>query len=172
LTQRIGAALAPLYDDDIVFAAVFLHDLGVFSGHRPQDPDLLVRWDNTAYAVAQSPSILQSIGFPPEKVGAVLECIRTHQPAFDPQSLEATLLRDADILEQLGAVAVLRTVCKIGRDTRFHTFTQACASLQHALDTLPQQLRLPVSHALVESRVEALRTFLASVSVEAGDNLL
>ena len=34
LTQLIGAGLT--YDDDVVFAAVWLHDIGVFIGHRPE----------------------------------------------------------------------------------------------------------------------------------------
>ncbi len=169
LTQQIGAGMA--YDDDIVFAACFLHDLGVFIGHRPEDPEALARWDNTAYAIAQTPAILHSIAFPPEKIPAVQEAIRTHQPHFTPETLEATLLRDADILEQLGAVAILRTVCKVGRDTRFHTFTHAIASLQRALDTLPPLLILPAAITLAAPRIETLRSFLASAQTESGPHL-
>ncbi len=33
LTQQIGKTL--VYDDEVVFAACWLHDLGVFVGHRP-----------------------------------------------------------------------------------------------------------------------------------------
>jgi uncharacterized protein len=36
LTREIGKGLP--YDDDVVYAAVWLHDLGVFVGHRPEDP--------------------------------------------------------------------------------------------------------------------------------------
>ncbi len=36
LTRLVGQGLA--YDDDVVYAAAWLHDLGVFIGHRPQDP--------------------------------------------------------------------------------------------------------------------------------------
>ncbi len=169
LTQQIGAGMA--YDDDIVFASAFLHDLGVFFGHRPEDPEALARWDNTAYAIAHTPAILTSIAFPPEKIPAVQECIRTHQPQFTPQTLEATLLRDADILEQLGAMAILRTVCKVGRDTRFPTFTHALASLQRALDTLPALLLLPAARALAIPRIEALGAFLDAAHAEAGSHL-
>ena len=71
--------------------------------------------------------------FPAEKVDAVVEAIRTHQPAAHPTTIEGIILRDADILEQLGAIGILRTVCKIGRDTRFPTFTAAAESLRKAL---------------------------------------
>jgi len=125
LTLRIGADL--LYDDDVVFAAAWLHDLGVFTGHRPEELEDLVRWNNVTYAVERSPEILADMGFPRKKIPHVLECIRTHQPSAEPATLEATILRDADILEQLGAIGVLRTVCKVGRDTRFPDFTSRWA---------------------------------------------
>src|SRR5580658_7807927 len=82
LTQQVGAGHE--YDDDVVFAAVWLHDLGVFIGHRPEDPADLARWDNAAYAVERAPALLEDMGFPAEKVSAVIEAIRTHQPPANP----------------------------------------------------------------------------------------
>jgi uncharacterized protein len=169
LTRKIGESIA--YDGDIVYAAVWMHDLGVFTGHRPEDREELKRWDNTGYAIAQTPALLRSFGFPEDKIAAVVECIRTHQPSFAPETIEATILRDADILEQLGAVGILRTVCKVGRDTRFATFTEAAASLQKALDTLPELLKLTVSKRLAEERVRIHREFLAAVASESQANL-
>ena len=173
LTQAIAQGLEadPAPDDDILYASVYLHDLGVFTGHRPEQPYLLERWNNIAYALEKTPEILSAIGFPISKLGAVLECIANHQPTGEPQSLEATILRDADILEQLGAIGILRTACKIGRDTRYHTFTDAIATLQTALDHLPARLRLPTSRLLAEPRVAAHRAFLLAVFEEA-DGLL
>src|SRR5580658_8376501 len=77
LTLHVGAG--HVYDDDVVFAAAWLHDLGVFLGHRPEDPAALARWDNAAYAAERAPSLLNEMGFPGEKVEAVVEAIRTHQ---------------------------------------------------------------------------------------------
>jgi uncharacterized protein len=169
LTCQIGESLA--YDDDIVYAATWLHDLGVFEGHRPEERAALERWDNVAYAIDRTPAILADFGFPLEKVGGVLECIRTHQPHFEPVTLESTILRDADILEQLGAIGTLRTVCKVGRDTRFQTFTQAATSLQSALDRLPPLLRLPSAKLLAAPRIRILQDFLAAITHESQANL-
>jgi uncharacterized protein len=170
LAQRVGEGQA--YDEDIVCAAAWLHDLGVFTGHRPEDPALLARWNHVLYTVEKTPAILQSIGFPESKVDAVVECIRNHQPHDTPETIESTILRDADILEQLGAIGILRTACKVGRDTRFATFSDAVASLQKALDTLPAKLRLAASRALAEERIRTLRDFLAAVAAEADGRLL
>jgi uncharacterized protein len=169
LTQQIGQG--SLYDDDIVYAAAFLHDLGVFTGHRPEEPELLVRWNHIPYTLSRAATILESIGFPDAKVESVLECILHHQHHDQPQTLESTILRDADILEQLGAIGIARTLCKIGRDTRFSTFTSAAAALQKALDTLPDRLKLPSSRILAEPRIEQHRAFLAALAAEAGPNL-
>ena len=169
LTRQIGEGLD--YDDDVVFAACFLHDLGVFVGHRPEDPELLKRWDHVAYTCEKSPAILREAGFPEEKIPAALEVIRTHQPHDEPQTLEATIARDADILEQLGAIGITRTLAKLGSDTRFITFTNARDSLQKTLDTLPGKLRLPRAKELAEPRVRTLTKFLMHLNEEAGENL-
>ena len=172
LTQTIAANTPNFaYDDDVVFAAAYLHDLGVFLGHRPEDPHALVNWNHVAYACGRAPTLLEQIGFPMDKLERVLEAIREHQPHNDPQSPESTLLRDADILEQLGAIAILRTASKLGSDTRFILFTDARQSLQHALDTLPARLRLPASRKLAIPRIDALRTFLLALAGEAGNHL-
>jgi len=174
LTQQVAALIkpAPRYDDDVVYAAAWLHDLGVFLGHRPEDPELLARWNHVSYTLARTPAILESIGFPSEKIPAVLECIAHHQPHDRPETLESTILRDAEILEQFGAIGIVRTLAKIGRDTRFPTFTSAAASLRKSLDTLPSLLRLPSSRLLAAPRIELHRTFLAALAAEAGPNLL
>ncbi len=170
LIQTLGKGEA--YDDDVVFAASWLHDLGVFVGHRPEDAARLKHWNNTSYAMERAPRILKTFGFPEDKIVPVLECIRTHQPAFTTETIEATLLRDADILEQLGAIGILRTVCKVGRDTRFHTFTDAVTSLLTAIETLPPKLLLPQSKVLAEDRIAAHRAFLEATAREAGHLLL
>lgn len=169
LTSQIGRDLT--YDDDVVFAAAWLHDLGVFIGHRPEDQEELARWDNVAYACAHAPEVLTRLGFPVEKVPLVVEAIRTHQPGADPQTLEATILRDADILEQLGSIAVLRATCKIGRDTRFSTFSDVIPVLRKALETLPGRILLEPARELAKPRIAILQTFVEAVQTECSGAL-
>jgi uncharacterized protein len=169
LTRQIGDGMS--YDDDVVFAATWMHDLGVFVGHRPEEPVALAAWDNVVYVIDRTPEILREFGFPEEKIPAVIEAIRTHQPHKQPESIEATILRDADILEQLGAVGILRAVSKVGRDTRFATFSEIIPTLQKALETLPPLIQLPSAQALAGSRIQVLRDFLEGVESEAGDAL-
>jgi uncharacterized protein len=155
------------YDDDVIYAAAFLHDLGVFIGHRPEEPELLRKWNHVAYTLQKAPGILKDAGFPLEKISAVLEAIRTHQPHDSPGTQEAIILRDADILEQLGAIGILRATAKVGRDTRYPSFTPAIAFLERNMDTLPAQIRLESTRRLAAPRIELLGAFLAAVRDES-----
>jgi uncharacterized protein len=169
LTRKIAAGIP--HDPDVVFAAVWLHDLGVFTGHRPEDPVQLSKWDHTTYAMEKTPDILTDLGFPADKIPAVVETIRTHLPSRTPTTVEGTIVRDADILEQLGAITVLRTAVKVGRDTRYHTLADVVTSLEKQLATLPALLQLDAAKRLAGPKVDALRRFLDAVRTEAGQDL-
>jgi uncharacterized protein len=165
LTQLVGKGIA--YDDDIVFAAAWLHDLGVFVGHRPEDPVALAAWDSVRYAMEKAPAVLAACAFPATKVADVVEAIRTHQPHCKPTTIEGVILRDADILEQIGAIGILRAVAKVGRDTRYPSFTEATAVLRKALASLPAALETDSAKKLAEPKLGLLREFLSGMDQEA-----
>jgi uncharacterized protein len=52
LATRLGEGME--YDDDILFAAAWMHDLGVFLEHRPRDPAELADWDHVPYTIART----------------------------------------------------------------------------------------------------------------------
>ena len=165
LALRLGQNME--FDDDILFAAAWMHDLGVFLGHRPQNPELLARWDHVPYTITRTRELLAAWGFPAEKLDRVADTIASHQPENEPQNIEAILLRDADILEQLGAIGALRAFVKVGRDTRYDTFSSILPVLRQAAEQLPGMLRLDASRDLAAPRVHALRSFISSLDEEA-----
>ncbi|HEX8712572.1 MAG TPA: HD domain-containing protein [Terracidiphilus sp.] len=169
LACRIGEGMH--YDDDVLFASAWMHDLGVFLGHRPSDPERLARWNHVPYTIARTRELLPAWGFPETKLDAVADAIRTHQPQDHPKHIEGVLLRDADILEQLGAVGTLRTVTKVGRDTRYPTFSAVIPPLRNAADALPSKLQTASARLLAAPRVDILRAFLAAIEQEAGELL-
>jgi uncharacterized protein len=165
LACRLGQGLN--YDDDILFAAAWMHDLGVFLGHRPSDPAQLAAWDHVPYTVARTRELLAAWEFPLEKLDDVEQAIRTHQPKDSPEIIEAVLLRDADILEQLGAIGVARALVKVGRDTRYQKFSSVLPVLRAAIADLPGKLRLAASKEMAAPRIEVLRLFVTSLEKEA-----
>lgn len=169
LACRIGEGMD--YDDDVVFAAAWMHDLGVFLGHRPRDPEDLARWNHVPYTIATSRRLLAGWGFPLEKLDAVAAAIATHQSHDNPTQVEAVLVRDADILEQLGAIGALRALVKVGRDTRYPTYSSVMPVLQHAVHNFPQLLRLTKAKLLAVERVQVLVTIIAAIEAEAGEHL-
>jgi uncharacterized protein len=154
------------HDSDVLHAAAWLHDLGVFIGHRPKDSKALAAWDCVAYAMEKTPELLEQFGFSKSKIPAVVEAIRTHQPSAEPTTFEGLLLRDADILEQLGAVGILRTVSKVGRDTRFIVFSDALRMLRKNTDELSGQMRLDTTRQLAHPRIVAIKAFLDAAEME------
>jgi uncharacterized protein len=159
------------YDDDVLYAAVWMHDIGVFVGHRPEEPDKLASWDHIAYAVKVVPELLRTVGFPTEKIPGVVEAMRTHLPAEQPATAEGTLLRDADILEQLGAVGILRVVSKVGRDTRFPTHAEAVRLIRQNVKELPGKLNSRLARRMAEPRVAVMEAFLRAVDDETNEQM-
>jgi uncharacterized protein len=169
LACRVGKGSK--FDDDVLFAAAWMHDLGVFIGHRPSDQAELARWDHVPYTIARTRELLLEWGFPSGKIDAVASAIANHQPHNDPVEIEAVILRDADILEQLGAVGALRAISKVGRDTRYPTFSAIVPVLQMAVDDLPPRLRLRSARLLAAKRVKHLESLLSAIHAEAGQLL-
>lgn len=164
----LACSLASGYevDDDILFAACWLHDLGVFIGHRPEDLQALAKWDNVAYAIAQAPTLLTSWGFPVDKITAVQEAIQQHHPQARPTNIEAILLHDADILELIGAVGLLRTISKVGRDSRFTTFSDVLPVLERYQQLEAELLTAP-ARELAQARLTLIRQFIKQAKEES-----
>ncbi|MDX1600807.1 MAG: HD domain-containing protein, partial [Anaerolineales bacterium] len=101
LADEVGADL------EIVRAAALLHDV---EGAAPHEGD--GRSSHEITSAENARRRLKSEGWQPERIEAVLHCIRAHRyrGQEQPQSLEAQVLFDADKLDVLGAFGVARTV--------------------------------------------------------------
>lgn len=161
---RLGAGVD--HDDDVLYAAAWLHDLGVFTGHRPEDIERLATWDHVEYAMERIPILLEDFGFPRAKIPAVVEAVRTHLPTREPTTIEGTLLRDADLLEQIGAVGILRMASKVGRDTRFPDIADVVRALRQRAAAIPGEIRLDRTRELARDRLAVLDAFLAAADAE------
>jgi HD superfamily phosphodiesterase len=145
------------YDRETIWLAGHLHDWGAYKPWAQAGVDHL---DRSLEVVDR---FLTDSGCPHKTRSAVLECIaRHHARARDPGiSREAALFHDADVLDFLGAVGILRDFSKNPRDLR--------AGYQAAVkrrDTLPQTLLLREARQLAEPRLQEMDVFLAAF--EAG----
>ena len=103
---RLAETLAAEYDvdEDVLFAAVWLHDVG-----RPKEDRGEID-DHAEWGAEEAGDILADLGADAETIDAVQHCIRAHRFSNDvePRTREAELLCDADNLDALGAVGVAR----------------------------------------------------------------
>ncbi|HOV15597.1 MAG TPA: HD domain-containing protein [Spirochaetota bacterium] len=83
------------YDDEILYAACYLHDTVVgFDGHLK--------------SAEKAEQILHEIGFPATKINQVVDAIKSHWPGENPKTVEAKLLHDANLIDSLGAIGIVR----------------------------------------------------------------
>lgn len=103
---RLAETLAAKYDPDerVLFAAVWLHDIG-----RAKEDSGEIE-DHAEWGASEAGEILRDLGTDSETIESVQHCIRAHRYSNDvePQSREAEILSDADNLDALGAVGIAR----------------------------------------------------------------
>jgi len=93
LTREIGEGMD--YDDEVLHAACFLHDIEMSVGHPRSSAD-------------RAEAILRETGFTVENIPLVIEAILNHMPDGKPASVEAKLLFDANLLDSIGAIGFSR----------------------------------------------------------------
>src|SRR4029077_20859900 len=109
-------------DDDVLFAAAFLHDMAAFP------PYAKTGVEHGERAAQTSEAVLRRAGFPMQKFGAVQAAERGHMYYSNPGSLPASIvLHDADSLDFLGAIGAARMISLTG--DKAASFGDAIASL-------------------------------------------
>lgn len=111
--------LAKEYDVDleVLEAATLLHDIG-------GDKEMKDKTGNTDHAIESSKMakpILEKLGFNKDKIKHIQNCIISHRykNEFEPETLEAKLLFDADKLDAIGAIGVARSYVWIGKNNAY-----------------------------------------------------
>ena len=102
LARELAAADHVKLDDDVLYAAAYLHDMAAFEPWQKSGVD------HADQAAAIVDTILKNTGFPMKKIEAVRAAIRTHMYDRTPVGPEALYLHDADALDWLGAIGVAR----------------------------------------------------------------
>jgi uncharacterized protein len=143
LIRLIGEGLD--YNGEAVWIAAHLHDWGAYVPWAEKGVEHALRSRQVA------DDFLTQRSYPAALKARVLECIEFHHTGGEQRSLEATLLREADILDFLGVVGVLRDFSKNARDLR-----KAYSITQGRRANLPGQLRLEKAKAIADQRVREM----------------
>ena len=163
LAKQLAAADQVTLDDDVLYAASYLHDVAAFAPFRKSGVD---HQDEAARIVE---SMLAGTGFPMTKIEAVRGAIRTHMFARDPVGPEAIYLHDADALDWLGAIGVARSFGLVDPKGGDPDGPKAVKDLEHSLETVPPRIVSKAGKALTPQRVRELEQFLQELRAESGD---
>jgi HD superfamily phosphodiesterase len=163
LARELAAADHIALDDDVLFAAAYLHDMAAF----PPWED--VKTDHSDVGARVVDTVLKGTGFPMEKIDAVRAAIRTHMYYRDPVAAEALYLHDADALDWLGAVGVARVMALVDPHGGNPDAPKAVAMLVDNLNKVPARVLSPAGRARVPERKAELEKFLADLKRETDD---
>jgi hypothetical protein len=163
LARELAAADGVRLDDDVLFAAAFLHDIAAF------EPWEKPKVDHADEGARIADTILKDTGFPMAKIEAVRGAIRTHMFARDPVGPEAVYLHDADALDWLGAIGVARIIALVDPNGGSPDGPKAAAMLADNLAKVPSRVISPAGRARVPERQAELAQFLKNLRHETED---
>ncbi|MGO8974666.1 MAG: HD domain-containing protein [Steroidobacteraceae bacterium] len=163
LARELAAADDVKLDDDVLFAAAYLHDMAAFA---PWEKKKVDHSDEAARIVA---GVLRDTGFPMAKIDAVRAAIRTHMYYRDPVGPESLYLHDADALDWLGAIGVARVMALVDPKGGEPTGPDAVKMLEENLAKVPSRVLSPAGRAMVAPRSAELQEFLIELRRESAD---
>jgi uncharacterized protein len=163
LAKELAAADGVTLDDDVLYAAAYLHDVAAFAPFRKSGVD---HQDEAARIVE---SMLADTGFPLSKIEGVRGAIRTHMFARDPVGAEAIYLHDADALDWLGAIGVARVFGLVDPNGGSPDGPTVVKQLEHSLTSVPPRIISKAGKARAPQRVRELEQFLRDLRGESAD---
>jgi uncharacterized protein len=163
LAKELAADDQVTVDDDVLYAAAYLHDVAAFAPFRKQDAD---HQDEAARIVE---SMLAGTGFPMAKIEAVRGAIRTHMYGREPVGPEALYIHDADALDWLGAIGVARVFGLVDPKGGSPDGPSAVQNLEHSLTAVPPRVLSKAGKARATQRARALEQFLRELRAESAD---
>jgi hypothetical protein len=163
LARRLASEDGVAVDDDVLFAAAYLHDMAAFAPYEKPDVD---HADEAARIVD---TVLAGTGFPMAKIDAVRGAIRTHMVDRDPVGPEATYLHDADALDWLGAIGVARIFGLVDPNGGDPNGPAAVKMLEDNLAQVPPRVLSKAGRGRVAALTGELRRFLQQLRRESGN---
>jgi uncharacterized protein len=151
-------------DTDVLFAAAFLHDMGVFTPYQKEGVD------HTERAAQVAGEVLKPAGFPMDKLPRVQEAMRSHMFYSEVgPSAEARVFHDADTLDFLGDLGVARILSITGRHRWAPTLPAGIATLEKFKQELPAKLVTAAAQKQATQRVAEMEQFLKTLKAQTQD---
>ena len=166
LIETIGQGLE--YDREVVWMAAYLHDWGACPKWAREGVSHSTRSCEVAGAY------LNKSGCPQAQAAAVLDAIRFHHGGSEGRAPETVLLGDADALDSLGVLGIIKEFAMIPARLRgdyalpgAFGLREACERIRVRRENLPRQLRLETSRALAATRMADMDSIFSLIERDA-----
>ena len=157
LIKQIGADIP--YDSHIIELAAYMHDWGAFPKYMQKDVEHAVRSRQVVEA-----EILPCLDLNPTQKAILLETIELHdyRDLRPTQSNEALLLREADMLEFLGAIGLARDFARGPRNVDL-----CYKRIVSRRDDIQGHFTIPCARKIAGLRLERMNRFLKELEEES-----
>ena len=161
LALQLGKQQSVEIDEDALFAAAYLHDMGAFELYKQTGIDHAERSTQVVEPV------LISIGFPAGQMTLVKEIIQGHMFYAQPTTrIEAIIFHDADTLDFMGAIGVARLLSIVGLDDWTPDLRSAINLINRFSQELPDKLITSQAREIGKTRQAEMTTYLNALSHE------
>ena len=165
LAKELASADRTRLDDDVLYAAAYLHDMAAFAPWDREKEGI----DHADEAARIVDTVLRGTGFPMEKIDAVRNAIRTHMFDRTPVGPEAVYLHDADALDWLGAIGVARIMALVDPNGGDPDGLAAAKMLEDNLAKVPARVISPAGRRRVPRLKAELADYLKDLRRETDD---
>jgi hypothetical protein len=165
LAKELAEADHAAFDDDVLFAAAYLHDMAAFAPWDREKEGI----DHADEGARVIDTVLTGTGFPSAKIDAVRSAIRTHMFDRTPVGPEALYLHDADALDWLGAIGVARVIALVDPNGGEPDGPKAVKMLEDNLAQVPSRVLSPAGKKRAPPLQRELAQFLQDLRRESDD---
>jgi uncharacterized protein len=159
LANLVGKSQENQIDDDVIFAAAYLHDIGAFYPYRQEGKD------HAAVSAHQAEKLLKDIEFPLEKISLASDVIKGHMYYSNPRDLfEVRVFHDADTLDFMGSIGISRILSIVGIDDWTPDLKSAVKLIQKFSNELPQRLYSDSAKKIGVARKREMDLFLLNLA--------
>ncbi|MFX0040096.1 MAG: HD domain-containing protein [Promethearchaeota archaeon] len=142
-------------DEDAIFAAAYLHDIGAFEPYRQKGKD------HSIAAIEKCDDILGSTDFPSVKISLVKDIIKSHMYYAKPEnSNESKIFHDADTLDFMGVMGITRILSIVGIDDWTPNLESAVKLIEKFSNDLPRALVIKSAKGIGIVRKREMEEFL------------
>lgn len=154
IVHEIGSGMD--YDRAVIETAAALHDWGAYAPFAKSGIDHVVR------SVEVVRPFMAEAGYAPDFIEKVMECVANHHNGLPEKSLEARLFSDADAIDYLGVVGVLRDFSKSNRDMR-----KAYQSAKKRAECYGDIICTDAARKIAEARIQDSLKMLKNLETES-----